>query len=302
MKITLFASSPLALPLIHHLHTQGSLACVIVAGQNSPDNQILLQNIAHLQIPYAIYDEQNPTVIVEALSQIESSLAIVFTFSFKLPQSIIKHFKEHIYNIHASPLPNYRGSQPLFWQLRNGETKSALTIHQLTQRFDSGDIMMQKPFTIHPKDTYGILSGIVSQMATPLVAEFIEQFKYITHSPQQGEPSFAPKVEHQDIIINWKSMDSNSIINLIRASNPIFGGAQMQWKGASIGILEATVVDITNFGLEAGTLLHIGYPEGLIVATIDGAIRLDVVAMPDGYFSGVTFATRFGVDAGERFD
>jgi len=300
MRITLFASTPLALPLIHHLYTQNRVVCVMIANQQSPESQMLLQNVAHFQMPYAFFDPQNAHSSLEILKQTNTNLAIVFTFGYKLSIDIINFFDKEIYNIHASPLPHYRGSQPLFWQLRNGENQSALTLHQLNQTLDSGDIILQKPFEIHPKDTYGILNGMVSQMAVALIQEFLEHYPHHSASPQKGELSYAPKVEQKDITINWNTMNAQDIVNLVRACNPSFGGAQMQWKGAIIALLEATAVDSRNFGLPAGTIIHIGLPEGLIAATLDGAIRLDVVAMPDGYFSGVNFATRFGLDAGER--
>ena len=46
-------------------------------------------------------------------------------------------------NLHNAPLPRYRGMLPNFWQLYHGETRSVLTIHQMVENLDQGDILRQ---------------------------------------------------------------------------------------------------------------------------------------------------------------
>lgn len=298
-RVTLFTSSVLALPLLYHLKNRGILACLVLSQQN--DGEILMQNIAHLQTPYFFYDEKSEATNLQILQQLQSDGALIFTFSHKLPQSTLEHFSHNVYNLHASPLPKYRGAQPLFWQLRNGEARSALSLHHATQTFDSGDILVQREFAIHPKDTHGILNGIVSELAIEVVEAFLSKKESLKAIAQTSTPSYAPRIKQKDSAIDWAQMRGEEIFNLVRACNPFAGGAKTLWKGIYLSIFEVSIVDAPNFGLKAGTILHIGAPEGLIVATKDGAIRFDVLATMDGYFSGVNFANRFGMDAGEVF-
>ncbi len=307
-KITLFTSSSISLSLINYLVSKNTLACIVITNRVDADAQMLLQNIIQMNIPYFQYLDKDDNQNIEILKKVDTNLAIIFGFSHKLSENISKYFNSNIFNIHPSSLPKYRGSQALFWQLKNGEKSITLTIHKITQIFDAGDIIIQKSFDIDPKDTMGIVMGIISQLVINLVDEFLELLKQYAYDntkvpaiAQIGDVSKAPNIERKDISINWDTMNSNDIVNLIRACNPIFGGAQTLWKNSYISILEATVVDMLNLGLDAGYILHIGYPEGLIVATIDGSIRVDIVSVPDGTFSGLRFAKRFKVDAGEQF-
>ena len=303
-KITLFSSSSVSLHLISYLLSKELLACVVVTSRVDADANTLLQTLVQHNIPYFQFNEKDNNINLDILKQVSSDLALVFSFPHKLDETILSHFKYNIFNIHASSLPQYKGNQPIFWQLKNGEKKSSLTLYKMTQEFDNGDIIIQKYFDINDKDTLGILTGIISQLVINVVENFLDLIEQhgttLPASAQIGDESKAPKIEHKDIMINWETMKSNDIVNLVRACNPIFGGAQTLWKNSSISILEATAVTLPNLGLEVGTILHIGSPEGLIVATIDSAVRLDIVSVPDGFFSGLRFAKRFNMDAGEK--
>ncbi len=303
-RITLFASSSIALNLIASLLSQKILACVVVTSRTDADATMLLQTLIQHKIPYFVFNEKEDKINLDILKQIDSNLALVFSFSHKLSSSILEHFKNDIFNIHASLLPKYRGSQPIFWQLKNAETHSALSLYRMSEHLDDGEIIIQKKFEIDSKDTYGILTAVVSQLVVNLTDDFLELFKKkgtnLRASAQIGDESKAPKIEQQDISIDWEKMTSEDIVNLTRACNPIFGGAQTVCKNASLNILEASVVDANNLGLDAGTILHIGYPEGLIVSTLSGTLRIDIISAPEGIFTGLRFSKRFGIDVGEK--
>lgn len=54
-------------------------------------------------------------------------------------------------NLHNSPLPKYRGCNPINWALKNGETTHGVTIHDMVERVDAGPIVSQVQFTIDPQ-------------------------------------------------------------------------------------------------------------------------------------------------------
>ncbi len=303
-KIVLFTSSLMSLPLIGSLVSKNQLSCVVLTARNDMDTHTLVQWLTHNNVIFFHFDEKNENSNIDKLNQFDSKLALIFNFPYKLSKDFLSHFSNNIFNIHASYLPKYKGNQPVFWQLRNGETRTALSLCYIENELDSGEIILQYEFDIHENDTYGTLNSVLAQGVIPLVEEFFTLVKKdISNLPaiaQIGDESFAPKIEQKDIVIDWASMKSEEIINLVRACNPIFGGAQTMWRNSSISLLEVTSVDLPNMGLESGTILHIGYPEGLIVSTIDGALRIDIVSVPEGLFSGLRFAKRFHLDAGEK--
>ena len=62
--------------------------------------------------------------------------------------------KEHIINnypcicLHPSPLPKYRGGSPMQHQIINGEKTSAVTLFEMDEGIDTGDILYQKEFSL----------------------------------------------------------------------------------------------------------------------------------------------------------
>ena len=101
-----------------------------------------------------------------------------------------------------------------------------------------------------------------------------------------------------DFVVDWKTMSAQQISQLARASNAQFGGCRVSLANTELGLFQATPVSHSTFGVPAGTVCHVGEPEGVIVATHDGAIRIDVLSNADGIFSGINFFDRFGIDAG----
>jgi methionyl-tRNA formyltransferase len=55
-----------------------------------------------------------------------------------------------ILNIHNSPLPRYRGVNPINWALKNGESQHGVTIHEITAGIDDGPIVSQVTFPVNP--------------------------------------------------------------------------------------------------------------------------------------------------------
>lgn len=53
-------------------------------------------------------------------------------------------------NLHNSPLPLYRGVNPINWALKNEETSHGVTIHEVTPGIDEGRIIAQARFGICP--------------------------------------------------------------------------------------------------------------------------------------------------------
>lgn len=53
-------------------------------------------------------------------------------------------------NLHSGKAPEYRGSEPAFWELYNGEREVGITIHRVARKLDAGDILLQETFPLDP--------------------------------------------------------------------------------------------------------------------------------------------------------
>ncbi len=303
IKVALFASSSIALPVITRMQQEQILAGVVIAERYDQDTQQLEIQLQQGNIPYTRYQTEKPEETLLQITRWEANAGLIFTYSHKLSDTFLSAFSAGLFNLHASALPQYRGAMPLYWQIRNNEKQGTLSIIKVEQEFDSGDILLQQTFPCHPLDTLTSFASTMADHSAEFVIQFFNRLKTgeLIAQPQRGEITDAPMPTHQDLMIDWQTMSSSDIAALARAGNPLFNGAMLLWKQCAIGLLQATVSSYPNYGIPAGTVLHVGEPEGLIVATSDGALRLDILSVTEGIFTGINFAERFNLDAGVEF-
>lgn len=78
----------------------------------------------------------------------------LYFFSLEFDRIIdpIKFQSKKMYNIHFSLLPKYKGMYTSSWPLLNGEKKSGVTLHEIDQGIDTGDVIDQLEFIIEEDD------------------------------------------------------------------------------------------------------------------------------------------------------
>ncbi len=92
--------------------------------------------------------------------------------------------------IHPSLLPRYRGSHPLWWALKNGESEAGITIYKLDAEIDTGPILVQRSVPILEGDTflslYMRVVPLIPSMLGDLFAEILELGRIPAGAPQDG--------------------------------------------------------------------------------------------------------------------
>lgn len=83
------------------------------------------------------------------------------------------------YNFHASMLPKYRGATPLQSQLKNGDKIGGVTMHLMTQQYDSGPIYKQIPFKISKKETLDTIAMKASKNMCKILKKFLTDYPNI---------------------------------------------------------------------------------------------------------------------------
>ena len=140
-------------------------------------------------------------------------------------------------NIHPSDLPKYRGPSPMPTAIYNGDAHSAVCLMQLAATVDSGDILMRQEFSIGENETLAEIESRVSQIAAPMVLEYLRTPEKYPPMPQVGEPSFTRKFTSADEIIDW-SCTPKQIHDQIRS---ITGRTKI--NGIDVKILETKVIN-----------------------------------------------------------
>ncbi len=73
-------------------------------------------------------------------------------------------------NLHVSLLPKYRGSAPVQWSVLNGDAETGVSIMQMDEGLDTGDVLYCKKIAIDPEETSGELFDRVTAVGAALCA------------------------------------------------------------------------------------------------------------------------------------
>lgn len=107
-------------------------------------------------------------------------LLITYRCPFILPKSIFEQSHIGSYNIHPSLLPKYPGLNPWEKIFHNKERESGVTLHQMTEHIDAGNIVFQSSFIIEESDTIESARMKADEIAAELVLKLISTYKNLS--------------------------------------------------------------------------------------------------------------------------
>lgn len=149
-------------------------------------------------------------------------LIIVVAFGRLLPKPLIDLPQYGTINIHASLLPKYRGAAPIQWSLINNEAETGVTIMQMDEGLDTGDILLPGRIPIEADDTSETLSDKLSSLGGDLIIEAIKRIKegnLPATRQNEADATMAPLLCKQEGIIDWHK-SATEISGLIRGLDP----------------------------------------------------------------------------------
>ena len=308
MRIAFLTNSILATESIAYLHSTGLLKAVGVLARNRLLRSQIEPYADQHKIKHTTFQKNDLEQVLSAfLQNADIDLVLVQTFPYKIPESCLAQPRLGCYNLHPGPLPGYRGPDPVFWVLKNEESHTAMTLHKMEKDYDTGPIVVCEPIPIHPGDTYGILNSHLAHAAPVLLDKFLEMLQKGVPLPlstqSTDEAGYQSKPDPSTIMIQWSQHTSHNIASLTRACNPNQNGSIAFFRDVITRFLDVEVVAPEfEANLSPGTILTADATRGLQVKCIDKEIiKINVIHVDEGYFSGKRFLEAFNVKIGEKF-
>jgi methionyl-tRNA formyltransferase len=307
IKILLLCSTRFALPALRELAFYNMLAAVAIPVTSDEliehtEGILAGTGITIIKLNNETFAEQ----LRKTIKQHEINLGLVMTFPYKIPPSVYNMPSKGFYNIHPGPLPQYRGTDPVFQQLINKEKQAAVTIHKLDKGFDTGELVISEMIKIDTLDTYGMLTTKLAHLAARLTGTLIKLSGLnmgIASRPQdETKAHYFKRQQAADIVIKWLTMDADGIIALIKACNPWNKGAVAKINNQVVRLLDAEALPEHSFlNKEPGYVLSIE-ENGITVSTIqNGAILVKIIYAEEGFLPA-RYLARLGVATGNRFE
>ncbi len=175
------------------------------------------------------------TAFIEELKSLKANLQVVVAFRM-LPEIVWNMPEYGTFNLHASLLPQYRGSAPINWVIINGEKETGVTTFFLQHEIDTGSIIFQDKEMITDSDTTGTLQERLMHKGAKLVlktVKVIAQNKYtLTVQNVSQVLNSAPKIVKNTCRIDW-TRQRDDVYNFIRGLSP-YPGAWTYWNRDTI--------------------------------------------------------------------
>ena len=93
----------------------------------------------------------------ELIKSLAPDIIVVVAYGCIIPPQLLHVAKYGCINLHVSLLPKYRGSAPIQWAVLNGDAETGVTIMQLDEGLDTGDILYVQPVAIDPDMTLSLI-------------------------------------------------------------------------------------------------------------------------------------------------
>src|SRR5439155_11356585 len=107
----------------------------------------------------------------EMIAVIKPDISVVVAYGHILPKRVIDIPRLGTLNIHASLLPALRGAAPIQAAIRQGLTKTGVSIMRVVPALDAGPVILQAETPIHPDDTFGELRARLSELGALTLIE-----------------------------------------------------------------------------------------------------------------------------------
>jgi methionyl-tRNA formyltransferase len=209
------------------------VACLIAASRRPQYLDALSKLAVRIGKPLLIQPAATDLQYRDFVSGFESAridFLICNSYSMLLPPDLLSRIEYRAINVHAALLPRNRGPNPIQWAIIRGEERTGVTLHFMSDRFDEGDIVAQRPVDILPSDTWVSLSLRMKTAAAALLQSEVPailrgKFSRITQNSALATRN--PRLNANSPRIDFDKMSDQEVCNLIRAQVAPLEGAYL---------------------------------------------------------------------------
>ena len=210
---------------------------------------------------------------VEQLKALQPDIVAVVAYGRILPQKVLDVPAKGCVNIHASILPQYRGSAPYQWAVLDGLAETGVTAQHMVLQMDAGDVIDVAKTPIGENETAGELLDRLAVLGADLLSRTLTRF---ANGPVAGvaqneaEVTFAPMLDKNMCPIDW-TKTAQQVHNHVRGLHP-WPVATAELGGTKFKIHQTVVLDDAS-AAAPGTILGLT-KTGLQVACGSGAVEI----------------------------
>jgi methionyl-tRNA formyltransferase len=195
-------------------------------------------------------------------------LLIVAAFGMILPPELLKIPVFGALNVHPSLLPKYRGPTPIEAAILAGDKKTGVTIIELTEKMDAGNIVAQQELELSGIETTPTLHNETAKMGGEMLLSVIPRWlshELVSFPQSDDDATYTKLTTKEDGRINFTFESAEKIERKYRAYKE-WPGVYSSWNGKKINFYNITT---TQTDLKPGEIMK--SKDGLEIGTISGS-------------------------------
>ena len=308
MKIVFFGSDAFSIKALEAcLHSGMELSRVVTTPAKKKGRGLKLESSEIFdycqakKLPVAEYPTLRDAKVAQELLGLRPDIFVVASYGKLIPGSLLEIPKYRL-NVHPSLLPKYRGAAPIHWPILNGDKETGVSIIDIAEKLDAGDIYCQEKIAIDPRTDAARLASELAHFSYGILKKVLTQVKEgkLQGIPQnEAEATLAPQLSKQDGELSLTTMTAEEIDRKVRGLQS-WPGAYCFIKNERIALLETDLSltfplpkgedfdgELSRTGqgegsiVRPGTLIAIEKKGDIQVATQDGILKI-LKVKPEG--------------------
>lgn len=274
MKVVFMGTPDFAVPALERLIKEHDVVCVYtrepkLSGRGNKLNKTPVHLVAEangieVRTPKTLrnIDEQ------QKFAALKADVAVVAAYGLILPLPVLEAYPLGCLNLHASLLPRWRGAAPIQRAVEAGDAKSGVTVMQVAEGLDTGDMLLKGEVEITSTTTGGELHDKLALVGADLISAVLSDIKSFTPQPQpQDGACYAAKIDKSECKLDF-NQKADVLCRKIRAFNP-YPAMFFEYGGERFKVLEAHKAEKYA---PVGTIIEEN--NSLLIACADGALNI----------------------------
>lgn len=274
MKVVFMGTPDFAVPALERLIKEHDVVCVYtrepkLSGRGNKLNKTPVHLVAEangieVRTPKTLrnIDEQ------QKFAALKADVAVVAAYGLILPLPVLEAYPLGCLNLHASLLPRWRGAAPIQRAVEAGDAKSGVTVMQVAEGLDTGDMLLKGEVEITSTTTGGELHDKLALVGADLISAVLSDIKSFTPQPQpQDGVCYAAKIDKSECKLDF-NQKAEVLCRKIRAFNP-YPAMFFEYGGERFKVLEAHKAEKYA---PVGTIIEEN--NSLLIACADGALNI----------------------------
>jgi methionyl-tRNA formyltransferase len=223
-------------------------------------------------------DGRYPEEAAEARALLESvapDVMVVAAYGLILPQWVLDLPRLGCLNIHASLLPRWRGAAPIQRAIEAGDDRTGVTIMQMDQGLDTGDMLLERVVPISGETNAAELHDALALAGGEAIVEALDALARGELTPRRQPEdgvTYAAKLDKAEAALDC-TQPAELLARRVRAFNPV-PGASIRLPGLpdAVKVWRAQALDEATTAVPGSVLRADG--AGIDIATGRGVLRL----------------------------